>query len=1244
MAELNITVNSRQLTNLRRELDLAARAGIRTQRSADSLGRETRQMGRQMGQAQRQVDRMTRSTTAMGASMTGAGLAARTALTSIGGLLAIGGITQVFRAAVGAHEEFTASLSELSAITGATGADLAFYEEQSKQIGATTTLSASQAVTAFKLIASAKPDLLESRDALAAVTREAVALAEASGLDLPQAAGALGSALNQFGAGADQASRFINVLAAGSKFGASEINRTALALKEVGTVASAAGLSFEETNAAIQALGNVAIFGSQAGTQLRNIILRLQKTGEEELDPTIHGLIGALRNLNKRNLEATDLMRIFGLESTAAAQALLNQLEAMGLLNDRLTGTNTAYEQAATRVDNLRGDFAQLFSVIESVGLNALAAFDTTLRDTVQSLTAVLGQVNDLITAFRNFGTAAAIGEVNEINEVVNSHVSQLEALSQRRVAAVEAQQSLDGIDPTVYGERVDSLNREISRQIQSVFGGSVESIDRQIEEVTASLQPYLRRQQELLDLTTQPVSPGPEQQGGQAAASAADLANEQADIQALLGQQIVRDATRAFEARQDQLAQEGDLQEFLGEQIVRNAKANLDIQLRQKQEERELQEFLGNQIIEHARRTYTQGLEEQQEQAELQEFLGNQIVEQSRRTYQRRVELEQEQAGLQEFLGKQAVENASVNLRIREEREREQADLQESLGRQIVETARVNYARRLANQQEEAESQESLGRQIVETARTNYDLRLSREREEGDLQEFVGQQIVEQSQRNYTRALEAERERGELQEFLGQQIVEQARRTYARALEDEQELGEAQETLGRQIVETARLNYQLRLDREREQAEIQELLGEQIVEEATQAYQRRLALEQEQNELQEFLGRQAIENARVNLEIRRRQAQEAQALQQRQTEGPLRDAIVSAQADREVLDVQIRAAETRREELRLGQESIRVQQQLVVLNQELNALQITRTQEAFNAANTEVERLQISEDLRALQSQRNTLAAQELRLSQSSLQVQQEISDEREGGGIFGGLAQGFSDFADDTESAFGLARQTALNSARSMQRGFQSIFFDAMDGRIRSFADGFRALEQVAKQVASNIIGAFASFAIQNILFGGGGQGGGLLGSLLGSVASGVAGGIGGGAAASVGTSQVGRFALPGFQTGGIVPGSGNRDNVVIRATPGEGILNRRGVEALGRLNNGEATQGRSAGPTVIDVKIINNSGERVQTRRSQNPSGTGLEVMVGQIVEDQILNDTGVGRTIREQYGLDRVGVRR
>jgi hypothetical protein len=87
---------------------------------------------------------------------------------------------------------FTKSISELSAITGATGKDLKFYEEQAALIGKTTTLSASQAADAFKLIASAKPDLLANKEALAAVTKEAVKLAEAAGIGLADAASTVG--------------------------------------------------------------------------------------------------------------------------------------------------------------------------------------------------------------------------------------------------------------------------------------------------------------------------------------------------------------------------------------------------------------------------------------------------------------------------------------------------------------------------------------------------------------------------------------------------------------------------------------------------------------------------------------------------------------------------------------------------------------------------------------------------------------------------------------------------------------------------------------------------------------------------------------------------------------------------------------------------------------------------------------------------------------------------------------------
>ena len=178
--------------------------------------------------------------------------------------------------------DFSQELANLSAITGATGKDLDFYAKSAKEIGRTTTLSAKQAVTAFKLIASAKPDLLQNAKALQEVTKSAVTLAEASGIDLPSAAKALGSALNQFGLDASKANEVINTLAASSKLGAAEIPAVTEALKNSGSAANALGVDLVETVAGIQALAIAGREGSEAGTGLRQVLLKLEKTGRTD--------------------------------------------------------------------------------------------------------------------------------------------------------------------------------------------------------------------------------------------------------------------------------------------------------------------------------------------------------------------------------------------------------------------------------------------------------------------------------------------------------------------------------------------------------------------------------------------------------------------------------------------------------------------------------------------------------------------------------------------------------------------------------------------------------------------------------------------------------------------------------------------------------------------------------------------------------------------------------------------------
>jgi len=292
-----------------------------------------------------------------------------------------------FASIIGEGRAFGAALGDLSAITGATGADLDFLAEKSRELGRTTTLTAVEAAGAFKLIASAKPDLLESGAALAAVTEQAVILAEATGQDLPTAAASLGAAMNQFGVEANEAARFINVLAAGSKFGAATVGEVSESLKFAGTVAADAGLSFEETVGTIETLSKVAIKGGEAGSAFRNILLALQKTGDRELNPAIVGWAQALDNLNKKQLSTTQLTEIFSVRSVVAAKAILNNVDSLKQLVGQVTDTNVALEQQSARIDNLDGDIKQLGSAVSDLKIGLQAAADEGLRELTQSMT-----------------------------------------------------------------------------------------------------------------------------------------------------------------------------------------------------------------------------------------------------------------------------------------------------------------------------------------------------------------------------------------------------------------------------------------------------------------------------------------------------------------------------------------------------------------------------------------------------------------------------------------------------------------------------------------------------------------------------------------------------------------------------------------------------------------------------------------------------------------------------------------
>ncbi len=323
------------------------------------------------------------------------GLAGRIAgLAGVG--FSLGAIIQTSR-------QYSQALSDLSSITGATGDKLLSLDQAAQQMGRTTEYSASQAVEALKLMASAKPELLETADGLQKATNSALLLAQAGGSTLPDATRTLALSLNQFGAGAEQADRYINVLAAGAKFGASEINDTAAAIKNGGVAAAQAGIGFETLNAAIQVLASREIKGGEAGTALRNIILNLEKGTDKTLKPSVVGLSKALENLAGKNLSTAQAVKLFGVENINAASILTSNRGKLDELTKSLTGTQTAHEQAAVRVNNLNGDLMGLTSAFEGLIIKVGQSGNGPLRSGVQSITESVNALAD------NFNTVASV-------------------------------------------------------------------------------------------------------------------------------------------------------------------------------------------------------------------------------------------------------------------------------------------------------------------------------------------------------------------------------------------------------------------------------------------------------------------------------------------------------------------------------------------------------------------------------------------------------------------------------------------------------------------------------------------------------------------------------------------------------------------------------------------------------------------------------------------------------------------
>ena len=250
--------------------------------------------------------------------------------------------------------EFEDALSNLSAITGTTGKDLDALKDRIIATGKETHTSFKTIADAYTVVGSKMPALLQNQEGLDAVTRSVITLKKASRMSLEDATNSLTGIMNQMGASFFEADEYINVLAAGSKNGAGDIQYLATAFDQCGTAISTANLSIQQGTALIEMLAEKQPSASTAGVQLRNVLVKLT-TASDEYNPKVVGLTTALQNLAKKTGDTSWMVKMFGAENMAAAIQLANNAVKVRNLTKAVTGTTEAHKQAAIQVNNVAG-------------------------------------------------------------------------------------------------------------------------------------------------------------------------------------------------------------------------------------------------------------------------------------------------------------------------------------------------------------------------------------------------------------------------------------------------------------------------------------------------------------------------------------------------------------------------------------------------------------------------------------------------------------------------------------------------------------------------------------------------------------------------------------------------------------------------------------------------------------------------------------------------------------------------
>ncbi len=329
--------------------------------------------------------------------------------TRLGTKMSLGLTTPIMligKKAIDVTADFEYAMSEVGAISGATGDDLVALRSKAEEMGKTTKFSASESAEALKYMAMAgwkTEDMLNGLDGV-------LNLAAASGADLGTTSDIVTDALTAMGYSAGDAGRLADVMAATASNASTDVEKMGETFKYAGTMAGSMGYSMEDVSLAIGLMANSGLKGSMAGTSLNAIISRLSTNTNgatdciNELGVEFYNADGTARNFGDVMTELREATKGLTVEQKSEIASTVAGEEAkkgfLAILNasasdyDKLSSaingsSGAAKEMADTMNNNLSGQVITLKSQLEGLAIQFVTLIMPYLKQGVEWLSKV---------------------------------------------------------------------------------------------------------------------------------------------------------------------------------------------------------------------------------------------------------------------------------------------------------------------------------------------------------------------------------------------------------------------------------------------------------------------------------------------------------------------------------------------------------------------------------------------------------------------------------------------------------------------------------------------------------------------------------------------------------------------------------------------------------------------------------------------------------------------------------------